>query len=93
MQPVNEIALSVDNAYKYFGKERRNKRWFLWKTAREKESNGNGSGKSSNATIAVDHVRFDVKKGEIFGILGPNGGGKSTLIRLIATLLLPDEGW
>jgi ABC-2 type transport system ATP-binding protein len=41
---------------------------------------------------AVDHVSFDVKRGEIFGILGPNGSGKSTLIRLISTLLLPDKG-
>lgn len=42
--------------------------------------------------VAVDHVSFAVKEGEIFGILGPNGGGKSTLIRLISTLLLPDSG-
>jgi ABC-2 type transport system ATP-binding protein len=44
------------------------------------------------STVAVDNVSFDVRQGEIFGILGPNGGGKSTLIRLIATLLLPDKG-
>jgi ABC-2 type transport system ATP-binding protein len=42
--------------------------------------------------IAVDKVSFQVRKGEIFGVLGPNGGGKSTLIRLISTLLLPDSG-
>ncbi|MDR6227004.1 ABC transporter ATP-binding protein [Desmospora profundinema] len=41
---------------------------------------------------AVNHVSFEVKRGEIFGILGPNGSGKSTLIRLISTLLLPDDG-
>ena len=35
---------------------------------------------------------LSVEKGEIFGVLGPNGGGKSTLIRLISTLLLPDSG-
>lgn len=43
-------------------------------------------------TVAVDHVSFEVDEGEIFGVLGPNGGGKSTLIRLISTLLLPDSG-
>ena len=43
-------------------------------------------------TVAVNHVSFTVEKGEIFGVLGPNGGGKSTLIRLISTLLLPDSG-
>jgi ABC-2 type transport system ATP-binding protein len=42
--------------------------------------------------VAVDHVSFSIEEGEIFGILGPNGGGKSTLIRLISTLLLPDSG-
>ena len=42
--------------------------------------------------MAVDHLSSEVRRGEIFGVLGPNGGGRSTLIRLIATLLLPDEG-
>ncbi|MCY4017923.1 MAG: ABC transporter ATP-binding protein [Chloroflexi bacterium] len=42
--------------------------------------------------VAVDHVSFDIKRGEIFGVLGPNGSGKSTLIRLISTLLKADKG-
>ena len=42
--------------------------------------------------VAVDHVTFDIKRGEIFGVLGPNGSGKSTLIRLISTLLQADRG-
>jgi ABC-2 type transport system ATP-binding protein len=60
--------------------------------------NGNGSkpasskGAAKPAVIAVNHVSFTVEPGEIFGVLGPNGGGKSTLIRLISTLLLPDSG-
>ena len=41
---------------------------------------------------AVDRVSFSVAKGEIFGLLGPNGTGKSTLIRLISTLLVADTG-
>ncbi len=41
---------------------------------------------------AVDHISFDVKKGEIFGFLGPNGAGKSTTIRMLVTLLSPTEG-
>jgi len=41
---------------------------------------------------AVDNVSFSVAKGEIFGLLGPNGTGKSTLIRLISTLLVADRG-
>jgi len=52
------------------------------------QTNGNGR----KPVVAVDHVSFDVRRGEVFGILGPNGSGKSTLVRCIATLLLPDEG-
>ena len=42
--------------------------------------------------VAVDHVSLTVDRGEIFGVLGPNGTGKSTLIRLMSTLLMPDSG-
>jgi len=42
--------------------------------------------------IAVDHIRFQVEKGEIFGFLGPNGAGKSTTIRMLCGLLLPTSG-
>lgn len=42
--------------------------------------------------IAVDHVNFKVRNGEIFGLLGPNGAGKTTTIKLLATLLIPDDG-
>lgn len=41
---------------------------------------------------AVDHVTFNVEKGEIFGFLGPNGAGKSTTIRMLTTLLSPSNG-
>jgi ABC-2 type transport system ATP-binding protein len=42
--------------------------------------------------VAVDNVSLTVSRGEIFGILGPNGTGKSTLIRVVSTLLSPDSG-
>ncbi len=48
--------------------------------------------KRFNGFTAVDHVSFDVKKGEVFGLLGPNGAGKTTIIRMLSTLTRPTEG-
>ena len=42
--------------------------------------------------VAVDHISFQVKAGEIFGFLGPNGAGKTTTIRMLTALLIPDGG-
>lgn len=41
---------------------------------------------------AVDHVTFKVKRGQIFGFLGPNGSGKTTTIRMLLGLLRPSDG-
>ena len=41
---------------------------------------------------ALDRVSFDVRAGEIFGLLGPNGGGKTTLFRILSTQLPPSAG-
>jgi ABC-2 type transport system ATP-binding protein len=42
--------------------------------------------------VAVDHINFSVKHGEIFGFLGPNGAGKTTTINMLITILKPTEG-
>ena len=42
--------------------------------------------------VALKNVTFEVKKGEVFGLLGPNGGGKSTLFRILSTMMVPTEG-
>lgn len=42
--------------------------------------------------VAVDHINFSVKNGEIFGFLGPNGAGKTTTINMLITILKPTEG-
>ena len=41
---------------------------------------------------AVDHISFDVSKGEIFGFLGANGAGKTTAMRILCGLSLPTSG-
>ena len=48
--------------------------------------------KREDRTTVVHSVSFDVERGDIYGIIGANGSGKSTLIRMLSTLLLPDEG-
>jgi ABC-2 type transport system ATP-binding protein len=42
--------------------------------------------------VAVDHISFETRRGEIFGFLGPNGAGKSTTIRMLCGLLQPTSG-
>lgn len=42
--------------------------------------------------VALDNINFDVSKGELFGLIGPDGAGKSTLFRILTTLILPDQG-
>ena len=42
--------------------------------------------------VAVDHITFDVKRGEIFGFLGANGAGKTTAMRMLCGLSYPTSG-
>jgi len=42
--------------------------------------------------LALDSVSFSINRGEIFGFLGPNGGGKTTLFRILSTLVTPSQG-
>ena len=48
--------------------------------------------KSYGDTHAVQHLSLEVKKGELFGLIGPDGAGKTTVFRMLTSLLLPDEG-
>jgi ABC-type multidrug transport system ATPase subunit len=51
-----------------------------------------GIGKKFGDTQALMDISFSVNEGEIFGFIGPDGAGKTTLFRIITTLILPDEG-
>jgi len=48
--------------------------------------------KSYKKVNALNKVSFEVKKGELFGLIGPDGAGKTTLFRLLTTLLIADQG-
>jgi len=48
--------------------------------------------KSFESVKALNQVSFEVKEGELFGLIGPDGAGKSTLFRIMASLLVPDSG-
>src|SRR5215471_108504 len=49
-------------------------------------------GKKKDVVTALTGISFEVKRGEIFGIIGPDGAGKTSLFRILTTLLLPDGG-
>ena len=51
-----------------------------------------GLTKSFPGVHAVDRLSFDVRSGEIFGLVGPDGAGKTTTIRMLAGIMPPDEG-
>jgi len=51
-----------------------------------------GITKSFDGRVVVDHINLQVGKGEIFGFLGPNGSGKTTFLRMLCGLLVPDAG-
>jgi ABC-2 type transport system ATP-binding protein len=42
--------------------------------------------------LAVDHLTLDIPEGEVFGFLGPNGAGKTTTVRMLTSLIGPNEG-
>ena len=48
--------------------------------------------KSYGKVRALSDVSFSVGKGEVFGLIGPDGAGKTSLFRILCTLLLPDAG-
>ena len=51
-----------------------------------------GVSKRYGKVEALQDVSFSVKRGELFGLIGPDGAGKSTLFRILTTLLLADGG-
>jgi ABC-2 type transport system ATP-binding protein len=77
-----EMALVVEDVVKRFNKASR-PAW--WRRALKRAVD-------DKPVVAVNHVSLQVRRGEIFGVLGPTGSGKSTFVRLISTLMIPDAG-
>jgi len=91
-------ALVIDHLSKRFVKTGGRSLWrdlFAWLRRHAKGESGSATAdhKSERRIVrAIDDVSLSVRRREIYGVLGSNGSGKSTLIRVISTLLLPDEG-
>ena len=58
---------------------------------RREQSNSNRK-ENNDVTVALNKVNIKIRSGELFGLLGPNGSGKTTTIKCLSTILIPDEG-
>jgi ABC-type multidrug transport system ATPase subunit len=52
----------------------------------------NGLTKRFGSTTALENLTLSMERGELFGFIGPDGAGKTTLFRILATLMIPDQG-
>jgi len=57
-----------------------------------REQSRNKQKENTGVTVALDNVNIQIRSGELFGLLGPNGSGKTTMIKCLSTILIPDEG-
>jgi lipopolysaccharide transport system ATP-binding protein len=84
---TSDISISVNNVSKNF-KLFHEKHTTLY----ESFSSFFNRKKNYETLKALDNISFDVKHGEMFGIIGKNGSGKTTLLRLISNIIKPDKG-
>ena len=84
---MNQDAIKVSNVTMRFNLEREKtdnvKEFFIKKMKRKLQI---------DAFIALEDVSFSVKKGEIFGLIGDNGCGKSTTLKIISGIITPTKG-
>jgi len=82
---MNDVAISLKNVSKYYK---------LYSSPRDRLKEAlSFTGKTYHKKFyATKNISFELKKGEMLGVLGRNGSGKSTLLKLITNILKPDEG-
>ncbi|MFX0209908.1 MAG: ABC transporter ATP-binding protein, partial [Candidatus Hodarchaeota archaeon] len=66
--------------------------WNLTKTFNQKDKDEARKADKRKEKVVVDHITLNIPQGEFFGLLGPNAAGKTTLTKMLVTLLLPDGG-
>jgi ABC-2 type transport system ATP-binding protein len=75
---------TIDLTKRFAKKKHRGVFGFLRKNQQNKQQDA--------VTVALDKVNLSIRPGELFGLLGPNGSGKTTTIKCLSTILIPDEG-
>jgi ABC-type multidrug transport system ATPase subunit len=83
-QEPEVIAIEVKNIYKNYFSDKSGKFAGVGRPSSEYNRN--------SAPLQKSGINFEVKRGEIFGIIGPDGAGKTTLFRILTTLILADNG-
>ncbi|HKZ87826.1 MAG TPA: ABC transporter ATP-binding protein [Candidatus Bathyarchaeia archaeon] len=82
MTATNEYAIVTSNLTKTYTS----------KIRRPEQRTSFFSRRSNRTVTAVNHLNLEIRRGELFGLLGRNGAGKTTLVKILCTLLPPDEG-
>ena len=102
---MSEVVVQVENLYKMYnlgtigtGSFRRDlQQWWSTNVLKKDDpyfylSSENNSAGSRESILALQNISFDVKHGEVIGIIGSNGSGKSTLLKIISRIIRPTQG-
>lgn len=91
IQEAKRAGLTEDKAHAWIAEE-----WvrqeYLTGEEREDDKSRESDKKKFDDIVAVDHVSAQIRDGNVFGLIGTNGAGKSTFLRMMSGILKPDEG-